>query len=173
MYQSNYSQTARYRCLNEHYPRISDDLYLLLCGVETCTPDKEKIARSREGYHLHVILSGEGVVEMGDVTQVLHAGQLFMLKPTEHICYYPVAEDPWTYCWMSFDGHLAESCAQAAGFHPGICWQDSRIEPTRFYRLCDQVLNTPQLTTAGAMKRLGLALEFISLSVESWQLANI
>ena len=172
MNQSNYSQTARYRCLNEHYPRFSDDLYLLLCGVETCTPNKEKIARSREGYHLHVILSGEGIVEKGDVVQVLHTGQLFLLQPSEPICYYPVADNPWTYCWISFDGRLAESCARAAGFDRGICWRDSRIEPTRFYRLCDQLLNTPQLTSAGALKRLGLAMEFISLGIESWQLTN-
>ena len=54
----NYTETSAYRVLVEHNRRQSDELYLTLCGVEQCRPDKERESRIRDGYHLHVILSG-------------------------------------------------------------------------------------------------------------------
>jgi len=38
------------------YPHQSDDLYLIMCGLENCSPDKEVWDHVRIGYHLHVMV---------------------------------------------------------------------------------------------------------------------
>lgn len=163
----NYIESPRVRLLNEHYPPQSDDFRLTMCGVENCTSDKEIWDCARMGYHLHVILSGQGILEVGGVRQTLHGGQLFMIKPGERTRYHPAPQDPWNYCWIVFDGARAESYARQAGFGPGVNSLDCRIDTARFYRLCDRIMSVPQLNAAASMRRMGLALEFISLAVES------
>lgn len=172
MNHSNYSETIRYRCLNEHYPHQLEDIYLTLCGIEECTSDKKRIDRVREGYHLHVIMSGEGMIEIGNYRQRLHAGQLFIIKPGMRIAYWPVAENPWIYCWMSFNGDKAADFACEAGFVEDVFAQDCHVDDGLFFKLCDEVLNTPKLNSASAMKRLGLLLEFIGLAIESSELES-
>ena len=167
---TSYRETSHYRCLNEHFPHQSEEFYLVMCGIEDCTADKGVMERLRDGYHLHVILSGKGVVKVNGEEWTLGAGQLFMIKPRVLTAYYPLPEDPWTYCWLSFDGKIGECLNRLAGFGPGVYCQDCRLETTKFYRLCDQILNIPQLSAYAAIKRLGLALEFLGLAAESFAL---
>ena len=167
MIQNHYNETIWYRCLNEYFPHQTEDLYLMLCGIEQCTADKERQSRIRDGYHLHVIMSGEGVFEANGATQVLHAGQMFLVKPGEKISYWPVPEQPWAYCWMSFNGAKAGSYIREAGFVDNISALDCHVETNRFFQLCDQALNRPLLNTAAALQRLGLLFEFIGLAIES------
>ena len=171
MIQNHYNETIWYRCLNEYFPHQTEDLYLMLCGIEQCTADKESQSRIRDGYHLHVIMSGEGVFEANGATQVLHAGQMFLVKPGEKISYWPVPEQPWAYCWMSFNGALAGEYVRDAGFLENTSALDCHVETNRFYHLCDKTLNHPLLNRAAALQRLGLLLEFISLAIESHEQA--
>ena len=172
MYQENYSETVHYRCLNEHYPRQSDDLYLTLCGIEQCTADKEPQHRIRDGYHLHVIFSGEGVLEVGGTRQILRAGQMFLIRPGEIVSYWPSSEKPWAYCWMSFNGAMAATFIRETGFIDHVHVLDSYVETTRFIQLCDKTLRNPLLNTSAAMQRLGQLIEFIGLAVESHEIAT-
>lgn len=167
MDQNHYSETMRYRCLNEYFPHQTEDIYLMLCGVEQCTADKERQSRVRDGYHLHVVLSGEGIVEVKGSRRVLHSGQMFLIKPGEKVSYWPAPGQPWAYCWMSFNGAMAASFMREAGFMENVYVLDCQVEINRFYQLCDRALNHPQFSTAGALKRLGLLLEFIGLAIES------
>lgn len=169
MSQSHYSETIRYRCLKEGFPLRVEAIRLLLCGVEQCAPDKERLDRVREDYHLHVVLSGEGVVETGNTRTMIRAGQMFLIKPGERIAYWPVRENPWTYCWMSFNGAHAAAYAADAGFTEGINTQDCHVEREQFFRLCEKLLNTPEDSVAAALKRLGLLLEFIGLCIDSFE----
>ena len=169
---SNYSETPAYRVLVEHSPRQSDELYLTLCGVEQCRPNKEREFRVRDGYHLHVILSGNGVLEANGCSARLHEGQLFLIKPGEKICYYPDPQNPWTYCWMSFGGALAGGMMREAGFEEGVYILESHVEVDKFYRICSTALDTPQLTAAGAIRRLGLTMQYIALAIESQERGN-
>ena len=171
MNRDSYFEDSRARCLNEHYPHQSDDLYLIMCGLENCSPDKEVWDHVRIGYHLHVIMSGEGVIQVGDRRQSLHAGQLFLIKPGEQMMYRPRPENPWTYCWMTFDGARASSYIEEAGFTPGVNSLNSHVDISRFYHKCDRVMSIPQLSMAAALRRLGLTMEFISLAVESYDIS--
>ena len=146
MRSENYSETLFYRCLNEHYPRQTEELYLMLCGIEQCTREKERISRVRDGYHLHIILSGEGIIEAGGKKETLQAGKMFLIKPGEKIAYCPSKEDPWAYCWMSFDGTKAKTFMEDAGFGDGVYIMDRYVDSIRFYRLCEKVFLSPQLS---------------------------
>ena len=163
----NYTETSAYRVLVEHNRRQSDELYLTLCGVEQCRPDKERESRIRDGYHLHVILSGYGIVETERGSARLREGQFFLVKPGEKITYYPDPQNPWNYCWMSFSGARASALMREAGYVEGVNWMESHVDVSKFYRLCNAALDTPQLTLAAATKRLGLLLQFIALAIES------
>ena len=59
---TNYSETANFRCLNEYYPRQTDGVRLIMCGVENCAAGKGPESRVRDAWHLHVILSGAGAL---------------------------------------------------------------------------------------------------------------
>ncbi len=167
-----YSETILFRCMNERFPHQTDDIYLTMCGIEQCAPDKEIMSRIRDDYHLHVIMSGEGVLDTGTSKKTLRAGQMFLLKPGEKVAYWPVKENPWAYCWMSFNGVRAGEYMREAGFDSGTYSLDSHVDFSDFYRLCDRAVSSPQFNYAGALRRLGLLLEFIGLSIESAELGR-
>lgn len=164
---TKYSETKRFRCLNENSPRLTDGVCLVMCGVENCAADKEPESRARDVWHLHAVLSGAGVLEAGGERRLLRENSLFMLKPGEPVTYYPVPDDPWTYCWMTFDGPKAAEYARAAGFTPGVYARQTGLDVRRFYRLCDQVLETARDSDGAALRRQGLLLAFIGLAIEA------
>lgn len=167
MNQNNYSETMLYRCLNDRFPHHTEEIYLTMCGIEQCASDKKNQSRIRDDYHLHVVMSGEGVLESGRNSIGLRAGQMFLLKPGEFINYWPSARDPWAYCWMSFNGTRAGEYMLSAGFEKGVYCLDAHVDINEFYKLCDRAVSTPQLSYAASLRRLGLLMEFIGLAIES------
>lgn len=170
----NYSETPVYRVVVEHGPRLSEALYLTLCGIEQCRADKGRESRMRDAFHLHVVLSGRGTLEAGGHSAGLREGHLFLVKPGEKITYYPDAQNPWTYCWMSFSGAQAEALMREAGFGPGVYALESHVALSKFYRLCTAALDAPQPTHAAALTRHGLLLQFVATAIESneWEYGN-
>lgn len=164
----HYYETKKYRCLMEHAPGLlSESLRLMICGVEYCTPDKSFGPARRGGYHLHVILSGEGTLVVDGRTTHLHTGQMFIEKPGEMTHYYPDRNNPWTYCWASFDGAHAAYYAQQAGFDAGVNARNCYVDSHEFYKLVEKMLEKPNLSLAGSLRRFGLLNQFIGLAVES------
>ena len=160
-------ETSRYRCL-DYYERQPNSLYLTRCGVEKCVAGNEiHYLPGRECFHLHVILSGKGCITTGGRTYHLHFGQMFLTRPEEEITYGPDQEDPWTYCWMSFDGENALNYVESAGFKPGVCWQDCYVDHQEFNTLVQRVLSRPELTLANDLMRLAALLDYLSLAIES------
>lgn len=100
--------------------KISEELYLTLCGRERCAASQHVGPVARDGYHLHVILSGRGYYETPCGLFSLHAGQMFMIRPEETVTYYADEDNPWSYCWLAFDGEKADYYAELAGFGPGV-----------------------------------------------------
>lgn len=165
----HYFETKKYRCLVEYAPRPSPSLYLMECGLEYCAPNKSFGPSRRPGYHLHMVLSGEGNVEMEGRRERLHAGQLFLEKPGELTHYYPNRDRPWTYCWVTFAGDNAEAYMEQAGFTDGVNTRNSYVDTKEFYRLADALLDHPTLQLASSLRRFGLLNEFIALAIESHQ----
>lgn len=159
-------ETSKYRCL-EFPQKQSDDLFLILCGVEQCLPGYAFHSDHRPGYHLHVILSGKGELRMGGRTAPLHFGQMFVTKPEEDIWYQADQQNPWSYCWMSYGGNNAQRHTESAGFVPGINCLPCNLEQDRFYDLVKRVLDQPNLNRASDLMRVGLLVEFLALAIES------
>ena len=146
---------------------LTEDFYLTMCGIENCLPEYYFETKDRPAYHLHVVLEGRGVLCVNGREQKLHFGHLFMTKPGEETWYRADSDDPWVYCWMSFDGAKAQEFAERAGFVKGVNVQDCCVNPEQFFDLCKRVLDLTDVSPANIMRRTGLMLEFISLAIES------
>ena len=159
--------TNKYRCI-VYQRRLTDDLYLSYCGVENCMPGYRFDTEGRTGYHLHVILKGKGTLYVDGAGTDLHFGQMFITKPGEDSWYVADKDDPWVYCWMTFDGEKAGSLAEKAGFFKGVNYQDCHIDPQHFYALVNRVLDWPEVSPANLLLRTGIMMEYLSLAIESY-----
>ncbi len=159
--------TPKVRCL-VYQQRITDEIYLKLCGVEHCLPDYYFDTNGRDGFHFHVILKGKGTLSVNGKEQQLRFGQMFMTKPGENTWYKADSTDPWVYCWMTFDGKLSEKCAEDAGFVSGVNALDCHVDPQKFFAIVTKVLDQTDLKTANVYSRTGLLLEYISVAVDSY-----
>lgn len=159
-------ENQKVRCI-EFQRRVTDDIHLMLCGVENCLPDYSFQTDDRSGYHMHIILQGRGVLSVNGKEQQLHFGQIFVTKPGEKTWYKADSEDPWVYCWMTFDGVRAHELLDRTGFVQGVNVQDCHVDPEKFYSLCRRVLDLVEVSPANVIMRTGLLLEFISLAIES------
>lgn len=152
-----------YRCL-ECYQRQTDDIYLLLCGVEQSGKFQTE---GRPGYHLHVVLSGKGTLYVNNEKFEIHHGQMFVTKSDECCSYEAYEVDPWKYCWMAFDGRKAEDYIESMGFRKDIYVRNCYEDPYRFLDLVNKMLDYQEITLASDLMRISILLEYISLAVES------
>lgn len=164
--ESKLYETNRYRCL-VYQEKQTDDLYLTLCGVENCVSGYEFRAEGRSGFHLHVILSGRGVLSVNGSEFPLHRGQMFITKPGEDVWYRADDRDPWTYCWVTFDGAKAPRYVENAGLGEGKNWRDCYIDPQQFYAFVKDILDRPEMNLANDLQRLSRLLDFLSLAIQS------
>lgn len=158
--------TPKVRCL-VYQKRITDDIYLMLCGIEHCLPDYSFQATGRSGYHLHVVLQGKGTLSVNGAEKELHFGQMFLTKPGEDTWYKADSSDPWVYCWMAFDGNIAKKCVEEAGFVNGVNVLDCHVDQRQFYSIVTKVLDQAEVTPSNVYSRTGQLLEYISTAVHS------
>ncbi len=158
--------TSKYRCLIYH-ESLFEDLYLTSCGIEQCIPGKKARFDDRPGYHLHIVMMGKGKLYVNDKPIEIQKNMMFMCKPHEKQVYVADQDDPWLYCWMTFDGKKAEYLAESAGFSKDVYVQSSSIEAAKFIKLVDKVLDNPGLSDANDMLRLSLLLSYIRLATDS------
>ena len=143
------------------------DLYPTSFGVEQCAPGFTVGPWARKNYHLHVVLSGRGVLRIGERTQHLHGNQAFLLKPQETAFYQADAGDPWHYCWVSFNGASAKAYMDAAGFPDGVNVRDCYVDANEFLMLTWRLLECGDSAAQSELRRVSLTLEFLSLMIES------
>ena len=163
---NRFVETNRYRCL-VYQEKQTNAIYLTHCGLENCLPGYKCQAEQRTGYHLHVIMAGRGELSVNGVVHPLRHGQMFVTKPGEVTWYRADEQDPWRYCWMTYDGSNAPLYTDRAGFRETVNWRDCNTEPHQFSTLVQRVLDRPEMTLSNDLLRLGLLLEFLSLAVES------
>ena len=161
-----YYKAKHVTCL-KYRDRRSVELYPTFCGVEQCRPGFAVGPRARKNYHLHVVLSGKGVLRVGERTYRLHGNQTFLLKPDETAFYQADAENPWHYCWVSFNGLSAKSYMDAAGFPAGVNARDCYVDANEFLMLAWKLLERREDTLQNELRQLSLTLEFIALAIES------
>ena len=164
--EGSYYQTRQYTCI-QFRKKQTERLYLTLCGVERCAPGYSVGPYAREHYHLHVILSGRGTLKIGDQTWHLHGNQAFLLKPFDTAFYQADPEDPWHYCWLTFDGTAARRCMDAAGFPDGVHVRECYVDAGELLRPLRRLLDCAEPTVSNELRRMSLAMEFLALVIDS------
>ena len=125
-----------FKATNYHgieYLRIkSKTLYMKTCGIQRCLPGYAYPHNAREGYHLHVVLSGKGRYYVGGQCLEVHSGQMFLLKDMEEVYYQADTDDPWHYVWVTYGGSKAKQYLEMAGFTDGVYVLTSMVDITGF-----------------------------------------
>lgn len=85
----------------------SEELHLISCGYEKCTPDASYGPTVRRYYTLHFVLSGEGHFYVNEKHYVIHKNQYFLISPDILTFYKADPENPWSYVWLCFHGTAA------------------------------------------------------------------
>ena len=166
--ETKFYETSRYRCL-VYREKQTDDIYMTLCGIEQCVSGYRFITGDRPAYHLHTILSGKGTLCVEGQETELKEGQMFLTKPGEEAWYRADDKEPWQYCWIAFDGNLAEKYVMNAGFGKGINYRNCQLNYQRYANLVKKILDKPEMTLANDIHRLAVLLEYIAYAVEDYQ----
>ncbi len=162
------NKTASYHVIEYHQPRKME-LYMASCGTQRCLSDYAFPRCAREGYHLHVVLSGHGRYTVGDNTFSVQGGQLFLIKELEEVYYQADTLDPWSYVWVTFKGPRSREYLELAGFTPGVYVLPCNVDITQFQRLVTEILDQQYVRYSSEIARFGLALQFLALAIESWE----
>lgn len=101
---------------NERYM----DLTLIQYGMEQCPANYSYGPATRNHYLFHYILSGKGKLYSTDSTGISHtyplsAGAGFMIFPGQINTYTADGDNPWSYCWLEFDGTKANDVLTSTG----------------------------------------------------------
>lgn len=97
-------------------------------GIQQCPPMYCWGPAVRDHFLIHYILSGEGTFTVDTRTYKLHAGQMFVIYPSQVVSYYADDVDPWEYAWVGFNGIEAERLLQLTDFsreNPIVAYNDS------------------------------------------------
>ncbi|MCD7815114.1 MAG: helix-turn-helix domain-containing protein [Lachnospiraceae bacterium] len=160
------SEHCRYLGLT-YSKRQNESLYLMCCGIEKCHPGYFFATADRSGYHFHVVLSGQGTLEVEGNASTVRAGQIFVTKPMERTRYQADMETPWTYCWVTFGGEKAIYYLKQAGLRTGVNIRDCRTNPSNFLELISKLMEKPELQLSSDLWRLGILYQFLGLAVKT------
>ncbi len=92
------------------------DLNPIKCGWHQRVPGGFWGPSVHTYYNLHYILSGKGEYTVNGKTYKLEKHHMFLTKPDMIVKIQADRDDPWLYCWISFDGKFAEELLASAGF---------------------------------------------------------
>lgn len=141
------------------------DLYLIQYGREACQPHHSFGPAMREYYKFHYILEGKGVFETNGQRYELRKGQGFLVTPGT-ICYYEAdAEQPWTYCWIGFDGIKASALirqAQLSDESPIYTWEKSEF----FEHSIEQMKQSKSMKAGRELKLTGLLYLWLAAMID-------
>lgn len=141
------------------------DLYLIQYGREACQPGHSFGPAMREYYKFHYILDGKGVFETNGQRYELRKGQGFLVTPGT-ICYYEAdAEQPWTYCWIGFDGIKASALirqAQLSDESPIYTWEKSEF----FEYSIEQMKQSKSMKAGRELKLTGLLYLWLAAMID-------
>ncbi|MGN0252527.1 MAG: AraC family transcriptional regulator [Oliverpabstia sp.] len=164
--EKNYRVTARFRWLGSP-PKADAELYLTVCGIERCEPDKFYGPTVRDDYHVHFILQGKGTLEINGKNYHLHRGQIFVIPPDIETYYYADPSDPWHYTWVSFAGTQATYLLEKAGITAECPVRDTYIEPEVFLALTEQILDHHEITISNELIRTALMYQIVAKLIET------
>ena len=168
---TNYRITPTFRWLGNN-PDKDNELFLTVCGIEKCKPDKSYGPTIRDDYHIHFVLKGKGTFKINNISYPVHSEQIFMVPPDIETFYYADPSDPWEYTWVSFSGVKASYYLEKAGLTLKSPVRNTYIDPKNFLALTEDILDHHELTTVNELTRTSLLYQIVSLLIKSYNLEN-
>ncbi|MCD7828524.1 MAG: AraC family transcriptional regulator [Clostridiales bacterium] len=95
----------------------NDSINVQAIGFENCRAEKDARTHTFESNTLHFIISGQGYFD----GIPLKSGDGFAVRQGCVAEYAPQKDDPWTYCWINFDGNVSDELLNNAGFTESKC----------------------------------------------------
>ena len=164
--QDTAKRNMSYHCLEYDHDQIGE-LFLVACGQEDCDPGVQCGPDVRECYHLHVVRSGFGILRARGVEYSIHGGQMFLLKDGEEVYYKSDEADPWSYCWVTFNGSDARRITEDIGFTENVYVLDSLLPPETFFDLIGKMHQKPDINIIYDLYRKGVMMEFLAYAMEA------
>ncbi len=104
------------RVIDEISKMTPNDIYIIHCGKEICSPNKIPVREARNFFGLHYVVAGEGYLEFSGKKIKVSAGKMFTFCPSEEmVVYYPNKERPWTYIYIELAGLLSDTIMRDLG----------------------------------------------------------
>lgn len=138
---------------------------LKFCGYSECEPLHNFGPASRPVYIIHVVLKGKGVYIVDNKRYEVKEGQGFIIEPNVINFYQADAKEPWTYCWIAFDGDGVDKYLQELG----LIRQKPifRTEKTdEIFSIIKEMLKRKEITVANELLLQGLFYQLFSMIVE-------
>ena len=164
-----YTETMDYACLEDldqvYSLRSMNPLNLYYCGRENCQPGWSFGPFVRDNYVIHVVTKGKGVYRTASGEHELARGQMFIIYPGEETSYSADEEDPWSYMWIGFNGHMAENVIREIGFlreEPVVTLDDTR----QIAGGIERILASRQMTYVDAMRRSAAFFDVLACMME-------
>jgi len=95
--------------------KLSRALTIYYGGSEICSASHSFGPAIRPHYLLHYVLNGKGSYYVNNKCYELEKGEGFLIYPGESTYYKADKEEPWEYCWISFDGYEASNILKKCG----------------------------------------------------------
>lgn len=155
-----------YHCLEYDHEQLGE-LFLVACGMEDCDPGVVTGPDVRDGYHLHVVRSGKGMLRAGGKEMQIGAGQMFVLKDGEEAFYGADDTDPWSYCWVTCNGSEARGIIEEIGFTEGVYCLDLKTDPEEFFDLVRKMHQRPEMNRVNELFQRGMMTEYLAMAMEA------
>lgn len=148
------------------------NMTLKFCGYSECAPLHNFGPASRPVYIIHIILKGKGIYVVDNKKYNIKAGQGFIIEPNVITFYQADSKEPWSYCWIAFDGEEAEKYLQELGLiQQKPIFKTQRVE--ELFELIKEMLKSQESNLANELKIQGLFYQFFSIIVEENSVENI
>ena len=150
---------------SDRFPELS----LRLCGFEKCAPGHSFGPAVRGIYLFHIILEGKGSFMVNQQTYHLGAGDGFLILPGLQTFYKADNENPWTYCWIGFDGDSAGNVIRDLGLDKdSLVFHSNRPDALR--NIINELFLNREQTRAKQYLNQSLLFRFLSVLLEDMEM---
>ena len=108
------------------------ELSIFNCGLQSCEKGYTWGPGVRDHYLIHFVVSGKGTYTVNNTVFELHAGDIFLAKPSQLITYSADQSEPWEYYWVGFNGACANKLVLQLPFRDNLpvhhCKNNERVK---------------------------------------------
>ncbi len=158
---TTYKTSVGFRCLR-NIQKQTNDLYLVHCGYQQCSPNYTYNHKIPNEYHIHFVLNGKGSLTIDNKTYKIKKDNIFLIPKDIPISYNADSNEPWEYIWVTFDGEKSSDYLDYAGLTKDNPVIISAIPTATYLPLIKKILDTNVLTIANEIKRVGILYEVLS-----------